>query len=71
MDDLKMEMNAHMEIMADLVQKFTAELRTGFQPAYANFIGFFHAIDWKVIHRSLSLSPILLKKNYSRENAGK
>lgn len=47
MEDLKMAMNEHMDLMADLVQKFTAELRTGFQPAYDNFIGFFHAIDWK------------------------
>ena len=37
-----------MEQMADLVQKFSAELRTGLRPAYDNFIGFFHAIDWKV-----------------------
>ena len=55
MEDLKMAMNEHMDLMADLVQKFTAELRTGFQPAYDNFIGFFHAIDWKVVHRSLSI----------------
>ena len=68
MEDLKMAMNEHMDLMADLVQKFTAELRTGFQPAYDNFIGFFHAIDWKVVHLSLS---IYLGFFYSRENAGK
>ena len=68
MEDLKMAMNEHMDLMADLVQKFTAELRTGFQPAYDNFIGFFHAIDWKVVHRSLS---IYLGFFDSRENAGK
>ncbi|KAG2314757.1 hypothetical protein Bca52824_017879 [Brassica carinata] len=28
-------------------QKLSGELRTGLQPAYDNFIGFFHAIDWK------------------------
>ena len=48
MEDLKSAMEEHMEQMADLVQKFSAELRTGLRPAYDNFIGFFHAIDWKV-----------------------
>jgi len=48
MEDLKSAMEQHMEQMADLVQKFSAELRTGLRPAYDNFIGFFHAIDWKV-----------------------
>lgn len=37
-----------MNQMADLVQKFSDELRSGLRPAYDNFIGFFHAIDWKV-----------------------
>lgn len=36
-----------MDQMADLVQKLSAELRTGLRPAFDNFIGFFHAIDWK------------------------
>ncbi|KAK9120260.1 hypothetical protein Scep_018353 [Stephania cephalantha] len=48
MEDLKSLMNEHMDQMADLVERFTAELRTGFQPAVDSFIGFFHAIDWKV-----------------------
>ncbi|KAL0282802.1 UNVERIFIED_CONTAM: Transmembrane protein 18 [Sesamum angustifolium] len=33
--------------MADLVEKLTGELRSGLKPAYENFMGFFHAIDWK------------------------
>ncbi|GMH21808.1 hypothetical protein Nepgr_023651 [Nepenthes gracilis] len=47
MDELKLAMEEHMEQMVDLIQKFTAELRSGFGPAYDNFIGFFHAVDWK------------------------
>lgn len=48
MEELKSAVEEHMEQMADLVQKFSAELRSGLRPAYDNFIGFFHAIDWKV-----------------------
>jgi hypothetical protein len=48
MEDLKSAMEEHMEQMADLVQKFSAELRSGLRPALDNFLGFFHAIDWKV-----------------------
>lgn len=36
-----------MDLMADLVQKLSSDLRAGFRPAYDNFIGFFYAIDWK------------------------
>ncbi|KAJ6744841.1 TRANSMEMBRANE PROTEIN 18 [Salix purpurea] len=39
-------MEAHLDQMADLVQKLSSELRSGFRPAIDNFIGFFHAIDW-------------------------
>ncbi|XP_057475641.1 uncharacterized protein LOC130763686 [Actinidia eriantha] len=46
MEDLKSAMGDHMDQMADLVEKLTAELRSGLRPAYDNFIGFFHAIDW-------------------------
>jgi hypothetical protein len=62
MEDLKSAMEEHMEQMADLVQKFSAELRSGLGPAFDNFIGFFHAIDWKVL---LLLRPRsdLKKKN--------
>ncbi|KAL3845601.1 hypothetical protein ACJIZ3_003004 [Penstemon smallii] len=47
MEDLQSALNAHMDQMADLVEKLTAELRSGLKPAYENFMGFFHAIDWK------------------------
>ncbi|KAG4941510.1 hypothetical protein JHK87_045381 [Glycine soja] len=47
MEELKSAMEEHIDLMADLVQKLSSDLRAGFRPAYDNFIGFFHAIDWK------------------------
>ncbi|XP_057973311.1 uncharacterized protein LOC131161513 [Malania oleifera] len=47
MEELKSAMEEHMEQMMDLIEKVTAELRSGIRPALDNFIGFFHAIDWK------------------------
>ncbi|XP_042510037.1 transmembrane protein 18 [Macadamia integrifolia] len=47
MEDIKSAMNEHLDQMQALLEKFSAELKTGFQPAYENFMGFFHAIDWK------------------------
>ncbi|CAJ1947888.1 unnamed protein product [Sphenostylis stenocarpa] len=47
MEELKSAMEEHMELMADLVQKFSSDLRVGFRPAYDNFMGFIHAVDWK------------------------
>ncbi|XP_058091127.1 uncharacterized protein LOC131237408 [Magnolia sinica] len=71
MEDLRSAMNDHMDQMADLIEKFTAELRTGFQPAYENFIGFFHAINWKEpwliclisFHVTLLLTTIISRRN--------
>ncbi|KAF9620269.1 hypothetical protein IFM89_011004 [Coptis chinensis] len=72
MEELKTVMNEHMDQMSDLVEKFTAELRSGFQPAVDNFLGFFHAIDWKVepwliglisFHVSLLLLIFISRKN--------
>ncbi|OVA12309.1 Transmembrane protein 18 [Macleaya cordata] len=71
MEDLKSAMNEHMELMSDLVEKFSGELRTGFQPAVDNFIGFFHAIDWKEpwliglmsFHVALLLTSLMSRKN--------
>ncbi|CAH2035330.1 unnamed protein product, partial [Thlaspi arvense] len=47
MEEIRSAMEQQMDLMADLVQKLSGELRTGLQPAYDNFLGFFHAIDWK------------------------
>ncbi|CAL5203373.1 unnamed protein product [Lathyrus oleraceus] len=46
-EELKSAMNEHVDLMSDLVQKISSELRTNLRPAYDNFLGFFHAIDWK------------------------
>ncbi|KAF3675125.1 putative psbP domain-containing protein 5, chloroplastic-like [Capsicum annuum] len=46
MEELTTALNSHMDQMADLVEKFSAEMRSTLRPAYDNFIGFFHAIDW-------------------------
>lgn len=48
MEELRSALEDHMNQMADLVQKLSSELRSGLRPAYENFMGFFHAIDWKV-----------------------
>lgn len=54
-------MEEHMDQMADLVQKLSSELRSGLRPAVDNFIGFFHAIDWKVkFNRNRELSSDLV-----------
>jgi len=48
MEEVRSTMEEHMNIMLDMLQKASIELRSGFAPAYDNFMGFFHAIDWKV-----------------------
>lgn len=49
MEELQSAVNAHFDQMSDLVEKLSAEFRSGLKPAYENFMGFFHAIDWKVL----------------------
>ncbi|RWW44937.1 hypothetical protein BHE74_00049266, partial [Ensete ventricosum] len=49
MEDLKAALNEHVDLVSELLEKFSAELRSGFGPAVDNFVGFFHAIDWKVL----------------------
>lgn len=65
MEDLKSAMGEHMDQMADLVEKLTAELRSGLRPAYDNFLGFFHAIDWTVHPLSLSTCVCVRIQIYS------
>ena len=61
MEELRSAMEEHMDQMADLVQKLSSELRSGLRPAVDNFIGFFHAIDWKVkFNRNRELSSDLV-----------
>ena len=54
MVDLRAALSDHVDVVFELFEKFSAKLRGGFAPAVVKFIGFFHAIDWKV---SLSPSP--------------
>ncbi|PNX89866.1 transmembrane protein 18-like, partial [Trifolium pratense] len=46
-EELKSVMEEHFDLMSDLVQKISSELSSNLRPAYDNFLGFFHAIDWK------------------------
>ncbi|KAK8623996.1 hypothetical protein V6N13_065355 [Hibiscus sabdariffa] len=71
MEELRSAMEEHMELMADLVQKLSSELRSGIRPAFDNFMGFFHAIDWKepwlvsllAFHVVLLIVTIFSRKN--------
>ncbi|CAA7018693.1 unnamed protein product [Microthlaspi erraticum] len=70
MEDIRSAMEQQMDLVADLVQKISGELRTGLQPAYDNFLGFFHAIDWKepwimglmAFHASVLLVTLLTRR---------
>uniref|UniRef100_A0A2P2IQ19 Uncharacterized protein n=1 Tax=Rhizophora mucronata TaxID=61149 RepID=A0A2P2IQ19_RHIMU len=48
MEEMKSAVEDYTNQMADLVQKLSAELRSGIRPAYDDFIGFIHAIHWTV-----------------------
>lgn len=71
MEDIAAAFNAHMDQMADLIEKLSTEFRSGLTPAYNNFMGFFHAIDWKepwlvcllVFHAVMLLVTILSRRN--------
>ncbi|WOL03553.1 transmembrane protein 18 [Canna indica] len=71
MEDLKAALNEHVDLVANLFEKLSAELRSGFGPAVDNFVGFFHAINWKEpwllcllsFHLILLLITILSRKN--------
>ncbi|GMJ02184.1 Arabidopsis Transmembrane Protein 18 [Hibiscus trionum] len=71
MEELRSAMDEHMELMTDLVQKLSSELRSGIRPAFDNFIGFFHAIDWKepLLASLLTFHVVLLIVTiFSRKN---
>lgn len=71
MEDLKSALNEHVDLVSELLQRFSGELRTGFGPAYQNFLGFFHAIDWTepwlicliTFHVTLLTTTIISRKN--------
>ncbi|KAK2436669.1 transmembrane protein [Trifolium repens] len=70
-EELKSVMEEHFDLMSDLVQKISSELRSNLRPAYDNFLGFFHAIDWKeswllgllTFHIVLLLVTIISRRN--------
>ncbi|KAF3783193.1 Transmembrane protein [Nymphaea thermarum] len=47
MEEVKSAIEAQLDFLSDLFDKVRGEIRSGSQPAIDNFIGFFHAIDWK------------------------
>ncbi|KAK9058780.1 hypothetical protein SSX86_023623 [Deinandra increscens subsp. villosa] len=71
MDELKTVMNDHLDQMQEIVEKISSELRIGMQPAMDNFVGFFHAIDWKepwlvgvmVFHLTVLITIVTSRKN--------
>nr|XP_043610853.1 transmembrane protein 18 [Erigeron canadensis] len=71
MDELKTAMNDHLDQMQEIIEKISSELRVGMQPAVDNFVGFFHAIDWKepwlvglmVFHFMVLITIIASRKN--------
>lgn len=71
MEDLRSSLGDHVDLVSDMVEKLSSALRSGFCPAYENFIGFFHAIDWKEpwliglisFHAMLLLITIISRKN--------
>ncbi|GLT58769.1 hypothetical protein SLA2020_316370 [Shorea laevis] len=71
MEELRSALEDHMNQMVDLVQNLSSELRSGLRPAYDNFMGFFHAIDWKepwlmgllAFHFVLLIIALLSRKN--------
>ncbi|XP_073002850.1 uncharacterized protein [Typha latifolia] len=70
MEDLRAALKEHADLVTDLFERFSAEIRTGFRPAVDNFVGFFHAIDWKepwlmcllAFHVFLLLTTIFTRK---------
>lgn len=71
MEELRSTLNEHIDVVSEIFGNFSTGLRSGFQPAYVNFIGFFHAIDWKEpwligllsFHFILLLAAIFSRKN--------
>lgn len=71
MEDLKAAVRDHVDLVSELLEKLSGELRSGFGPAVDSFIGFFHAIDWKepwlicliLFHVTLLLVVIVSRRN--------
>lgn len=65
-EEVKVAMNEHVDLVSDLLQRVSSELRSGFAPAVDNLLGFFHAIDWKVLSQflfySFTYTPVFSSK---------
>ncbi|KAL6659600.1 hypothetical protein ACP70R_003640 [Stipagrostis hirtigluma subsp. patula] len=46
-EEARAALGEHADVVADLLGRVSAELRTGFAPAVDSFLGFFHVVDWK------------------------
>uniref|UniRef100_A0A453S3A5 Uncharacterized protein n=1 Tax=Aegilops tauschii subsp. strangulata TaxID=200361 RepID=A0A453S3A5_AEGTS len=47
-EEVRSALNEHADVVAELFGRVSTELRGGFGPAVDTFVGFFHAVDWKV-----------------------
>jgi hypothetical protein len=47
-EEVRTALNEHADVVAELFGRVSTELRGGFGPAVDTFVGFFHAVDWKV-----------------------
>jgi hypothetical protein len=47
-EEVRAALNEHADVVAELFGRVSTELRGGFGPAVDTFVGFFHAVDWKV-----------------------
>jgi hypothetical protein len=60
-EEVRSALSEHADVVAELFGRVSSELRTGYAPAVDSFIGFFHAIDWKVppTYSHIHLSSIM------------
>jgi transmembrane protein 18 len=56
-EEVRSALNEHADVVADLFGRVSSEVRTGFAPAVDSFVGFFHAVDWKVYAPALRPLP--------------
>jgi hypothetical protein len=52
-EEVRSALNEHADVVAEFFGRVSTELRGGFAPAVDTFVGFFHAVDWKVRVRLL------------------
>jgi transmembrane protein 18 len=60
-EEVRSALNEHADVVAELFGRVSSELRTGFAPAVDSFIGFFHAIDWKVPPTNSPICPLCVR----------